>query len=88
MDLPKQVLAYFVDGPHGGETVVVTAESDGSPPREIELQDPVPPPELYMESSLRHSIPLVVSRYRLVQEAQRERGGYVYTLVRDLDAAR
>ena len=88
MDQPGQVLAYVVDGPHGGETVVVTAAPDGSPPREIELPDPVPPLEMYMESSLRHSIPLVMSRYRLAQEAQRQRGGYVYTLVRDLDAAR
>ena len=45
-------------------------------------------PELYLWSFLRRSIPLVVSRYRLVQEAQRERDGYVYTLVRDLDVAR
>jgi hypothetical protein len=85
---PGEVLAYIEDGPHGGETVAVAAEPDGSTPYEIELRDPVPPAELYVESSLRHSIPLVVSRYRLVREAQRERGGYVYMLVRDPDGAR
>jgi hypothetical protein len=88
MGHPGEVLAYIEDGPHGGETVAVAAEPDGSAPYEIELQDPVPPAELYVESSLRHSIPLVVSRYRLVREAQRERGGYVYMLVRDPDGAR
>jgi hypothetical protein len=67
--------------------VAVAAEPDGSPPWEIDLHDPVPPAEPFVESSLRHSIPLVVSRYRLTREAQRERGGYVYMLVRDLDAA-
>ena len=83
-----KVLAYIEDGPHGGETVAVAAEPDGSPPCEIELQDPVAPAEPYLESSLKHSIPLVESRYRLAREAQRERGGYVYMLVRDTDAAR
>ena len=75
MGHPGEVLAYIEDGPHGGETVAVAAEPDGSAPYEIELQDPVPLAELYVESFLRHSIPLVVSRYRLVREAQRERGG-------------
>jgi hypothetical protein len=84
---PGEVLAYIEDGPHGGETVAVAAEPDGSPPGEIELQDPSPPAEPYLESSLKHSIPLVVSRYRLAREAQRERGGYVYTFLRDPDAA-
>jgi hypothetical protein len=82
-----EVFAYIEDGPHGGETVAVPAEPDGSPPGEIELQDPVPPAEPFVESSLRHSIPLVASRYRLTREAERERGGYVYMLVRDLEAA-
>ena len=72
-----EVLAYIEDGPHGGETVVVAAEPDGSPPCEIELQDPVPPAEPYLESSPKHSIRLIASRYRLAREAQRERGGYV-----------
>jgi hypothetical protein len=46
MGHPGEVLAYIEDGPHGVETVA--AEPDGSAPYEIELQDPVPPAELYV----------------------------------------
>jgi hypothetical protein len=65
MGIPGEVLAYIADGPHGGETVAVDAAADGSPPGEIELQDPAAPADPYLEASLRHSIPPVVSRYRL-----------------------
>ena len=88
MGNPLEVFAYIADGPHGGETVTVAAEADGSPPGEIELQDPAAPADPYLEASLRHSIPPLVSRYRLVKEAPRERGGYVYALVRHPDASR
>jgi hypothetical protein len=87
MGHPGEVVAYIEDGPRGGDTVAVGAEPDGSPPSEIELRDPAPPADPYVESSLRHSIPLEASRYRLVDDARRDHGGYVYALVRELDAA-
>jgi hypothetical protein len=37
MDLPGQVLAYFVTDHTEVETVIVAAEPDGSPPRERRL---------------------------------------------------
>jgi hypothetical protein len=43
MGNPVEVLACIADGPHGGETVAVDAAADGSPPGEIELQDPAAP---------------------------------------------
>ena len=78
-----EVLAYIEDGPRGGETRVVTAAVTDSPPAEIELPDPTPPVDPYLESSLRHSLPIPVSRYRLRHPTQRDRGGYAYMLVRD-----
>jgi hypothetical protein len=39
--------------PTRGETVAVCRGPDGSPPCEIELQDPVAPAEPYLESSLK-----------------------------------
>ena len=81
MDLPK-ILAFFEDGPRGGETIAVDAEPDGAAPQEIEFPDPKPAPEPFEESSLRHSAPVVVSTYRLVRGDPRERGGFVYQLVR------
>jgi len=80
---PGGVLAYIQDGPRGGEIVAVAAKPDGAPPTEIELHDPAPPAEPWLESSLKHSFPLVVSRYRPAREARRDRGGYAYVLVRD-----
>ena len=79
---PGEVLAYIQDGPRGGETVAVVAEPDGSPPPEIELRNPAPPAEPYQESPLKHSVPLVMSRYRLARETKRDRSQYVYLLVR------
>jgi len=80
---PGEVLAYIQDGPRGGETVAVVADSNGSPPDEIELRNPAQPAEPYQESSLKHSLPLVLSRYRLDPETCRDRSQYVYVLVRD-----
>jgi hypothetical protein len=80
---PGEVLAYIQDGPRGGETVAVVAGPEGSPPGEIELRNPAPPAEPYQESSLKHSFPLVLSRYRLTPEMCPDRSRYVYVLVRD-----
>ena len=81
MDQP-QILAFFEDGPRGSETIPVDAEPDGAAPREIGFPDPTPSPEPFEESSLRHSAPVVLSTYRLVRDDPRERGGFVYQLVR------
>jgi hypothetical protein len=77
------VLAFIEDGPHGGETVVVDAEPDGSIPQQIKLEDPPPTLQVYEESSLRHSVPIRVSTYHLGDEAERVRGGYSYKLVNE-----
>ena len=79
---PGEVLAYIQDGPRGGETVAVVAQPDGSPPPEIELRNPAPLAEPFQESSLKHSVPLVMSRYRLARETRQDRSRYVYVLVR------
>ena len=77
-----EVSAYFEDGPHGGEMLVIDAEPDGSPPREVALPDPRLPPPADEEASLRHSRPVALSTYQLTDRPPRERGGYVYRLVR------
>jgi hypothetical protein len=79
---PLEVLAYIEDGPHGGETLIITAAPDGSPPPVIELRDAAPPREQFEESSLRHSDRVVVSSYHLASDQPRERGRYAYRLMR------
>jgi hypothetical protein len=79
--MSEPILAYLEDGPHGGETIVLETE-DGSAPAQLDLEE-ASLRQPYDESSLRHSVPTAVVRYCLATDVERERGGYVYRLVRE-----
>jgi hypothetical protein len=72
------IRAIIEDGPRGGETITIDAETENKPPDEIILPDGhagVRPPGGHVPHPTGS-----VSRYRLIGSDD-ERGGYVYRVV-------
>jgi hypothetical protein len=76
------ISAYLEDGPHGGETLMISPEPDGSPPSEITLQNPPLLLPHFEEPSLRHALQTATSTYRLVAQHARDGNRHVYRLAR------
>jgi hypothetical protein len=72
-----QIRAVIDDGPRGGETIVVDAQSNDSPPREIMLPDGHM--GIHPEGSHVPRPTSSVSRYRLIDSSQGS--GYHYKVV-------
>jgi hypothetical protein len=65
-DMTHQLIRAFIDeGPRAGQTVLVDADPDGSPPQEITLTDPSTGPLPIEESPDIGNMPASETTYRL-----------------------